>query len=151
MWTCLPDRSPAGRRKESCAHFLSAESATFSGTARFAALDYAEKMIPSYNVPYDWANGAFQMAESYYQLGQNEKANKIIDELANKSLEYMIWYLSLNDNQLAIAGENFVYNASLLDAEVRLMEKYKSEELAKHYSTQLDQLYNEYVKIRRCV
>ena len=107
-----------------------------------AALDYAEKMIPSYNVPYDWANGAFQMAESYYQLGQNEKANKIIDELANKSLEYMIWYLSLNDNQLAIASENFVYNASLLDAEVRLMEKYKSEELAKHYSTQLDQLYN---------
>ena len=110
-----------------------------------AALDYAEKMIPAINVPYDWANGAFQMAESYYQLGQNEKANKIIDELANKSLEYMIWYLSLNDNQLAIASENFVYNASLLDAEVRLMEKYKSEELAKHYSTQLDQLYNEYV------
>ena len=109
------------------------------------ALDYAEKMIPAINVPYDWANGAFQMAESYYQLGQNEKANKIIDELANKSLEYMIWYLSLNDNQLAIASENFVYNASLLDAEVRLMEKYKSEELAKHYSTQLDQLYNEYV------
>ena len=54
------------------------------------------------------ANGAFQMAESYYQLGQNEKANKIIDELANKSLEYMIWYLSLNDNQLAIASECLV-------------------------------------------
>ena len=110
-----------------------------------AALDYAEKMIPSYNVPYDWANGAFQMAEAYYQLGQNEKANKIIDELANKALEYMIWYLSLTDYQLSIASENFMYNAGLLDAEVRLMEKYKSEELAKHYSEQLDQLYNEYV------
>ena len=110
-----------------------------------AALDYAEKMIPSYNVPYDWANGGFQMAEAYYQLGQNEKANKIIDELANKSLEYMIWYLSLTDYQLSIASENFMYNAGLLDAEVRLMEKYKSEELAKHYSEQLDQLYNEYV------
>ncbi len=110
-----------------------------------AALDYAEKMIPSYNVPYDWANGAFQMAEAYYQLGQNEKANKIIDELANKSLEYMIWYLSLTDYQLSIASENFMYNAGLLDAEVRLIEKYKSEELAKHYSEQLDQLYNEYV------
>ena len=110
-----------------------------------AALDYAEKMIPAINVPYDWANGAFQMAESYYQLGQNEKANKIIDELANKSLEYMVWYLSLTDYQLSIASENFMYNAGLLDAEVRLMEKYKSEELAKHYSEQLDQLYNEYV------
>ena len=110
-----------------------------------AALDYAEKMIPAYNVPYDWANGAFQMAKSYYQQEQTEKANKIIDELANKSLEYMIWYLSLTDSQLAIASENFVYNASLLDAEIRLMEKYKSAELAKHYSEQLDQLYNEYV------
>ena len=85
------------------------------------------------------------VAEAYYQLGQNEKANKIIDELANKSLEYMIWYLSLTDYQLSIASENFMYNAGLLDAEVRLMEKYKSEELAKHYSEQLDQLYNEYV------
>lgn len=102
-------------------------------------------MIPSYNVPYDWANGAFQMAEAYYQLGQNEKANKIIDELANKSLEYMVWYLSLTDYQLSIASENFMYNAGLLDAEVRLMEKYKSEDLAKHYSEQLDQLYSEYV------
>nr|WP_294627751.1 DUF2723 domain-containing protein [uncultured Bacteroides sp.] len=110
-----------------------------------SALDYAEKMIPAGNVPYDWANGAFQMSEAYYQLGEKEKADKIIDELANKSLEYMLWYLSLSDNQLAIAGENFVYNASLLDAEIRLMEKYKSEELLKHYSDQLDQLYNEYV------
>ena len=29
-----------------------------------AALDYAEKMIPAYNVPYDWQNGAVQMAEA---------------------------------------------------------------------------------------
>lgn len=110
------------------------------------ALDYAEKKIPAYNVPYDWANGAFQMAEAYYQLGQKEKADKIMDELANKSLEYMIWYLSMSDAQLAIAGENFVYNASLLDAYIRLLQKYDSEELAKHYSMQLDTLYKEYVK-----
>lgn len=110
------------------------------------ALDYAEKKIPAYNVPYDWANGAFQMAEAYYQLRQKEKADKIMDELANKSLEYMIWYLSMSDAQLAIAGENFVYNASLLDAYIRLLQKYDSEELAKHYSMQLDTLYKEYVK-----
>ena len=109
------------------------------------ALDYVEKMVPVYNVPYDWANGAFQLAESYYQLGQQKKAEKIINELATKSLEYMTWYLSLTDSQLAIANENFVYNASLLDAYVRLMEKYKSQALAKRYSTQLEQLYNEYV------
>ena len=109
-----------------------------------AVLDYAEKMIPSYNVPYDWVNGAFQMAEAYYKLGETAKANHIVDELANKSLEYMMWYLSLTDNQLAICGENFIYNASLLDAEVGLMEKNKSD-LASHYAEQLDLLYKAYV------
>ena len=39
-----------------------------------AALDYAEKMIPAFNVPYDWQNGAVQMAEAYYQLGDSTKA-----------------------------------------------------------------------------
>ena len=39
---------------------------------------------------------------------KTKKANKIIDELANKSLEYMIWYLSLTDYQLSIASENFM-------------------------------------------
>ena len=31
-----------------------------------AALDYAEKMIPAYNVPYDWQNGAVQMEFEYH-------------------------------------------------------------------------------------
>ena len=42
-----------------------------------AALDYAEKMIPAYNVPYDWQNGAVQMAEAYYQLGETAKADSV--------------------------------------------------------------------------
>ena len=84
------------------------------------------------------------MAEAYYKLGETAKANHIVDELANKSLEYMMWYLSLTDNQLAICGENFIYNASLLDAEVGLMEKNKSD-LASHYAEQLDLLYKAYV------
>ncbi|MEG0887771.1 MAG: DUF2723 domain-containing protein [Bacteroides sp.] len=108
------------------------------------ALDYAEKVIPAYNVPYDWQNGAFQMAEAYYQLGQTAKADKIMDELANKSVEYMLWYLSMNDQQLAISSQEFMYHLSLLDAEVRTMEKYKSK-LVSNYTTRLEELYNAYM------
>ena len=108
------------------------------------ALNYAEKVIPAYNVAYDWQNGAFQMAEAYYQLKQNEKADKIMDELANKSVEYMIWYLSMSDQQLAISGQEFMYHLSLLDAEIRTMEKYKSP-LASNYASRLEELYNTYM------
>ena len=68
-----------------------------------AALEYAEKMIPAFNVPYDVQNGALEMAEAYYQLGNNTKADQIIDELANKSVEYLTWYLSLDDNHLLMS------------------------------------------------
>ena len=109
-----------------------------------AALEYAEKIIPAFNVPYDYQNGAFQMAEAYYQLGQTAKADKIVDAMANKAVEYMTWYLSMSDYRLALSQQEFAYNLGLLDVEVKLLEQYKSP-LAKHYSDLLEKLYNMYV------
>jgi hypothetical protein len=53
-----------------------------------------EKMIRAYNVPYDWQNGAVQMAESYYQLGDSAKTDEMMKTLADKAVEYLTWYLS---------------------------------------------------------
>ena len=109
-----------------------------------AALDYAEKMIPAYNVPYDWQNGAIQMAEAYYQLGETEKADKIMDALANKAIEYLTWYLSLDNSQFFVSSREFEYHIALLNEELKLMEKYKSK-LSDNYSGKLDELYGMYV------
>ena len=109
-----------------------------------AALEYAEKMIPAFNVPYDVQNGALEMAEAYYQLGNNTKADQIIDELANKSVEYLTWYLSLDDNYLLMSQREFIMHLSALDMEVKMMEKYKSK-LAGNYTPKVNELYNIYV------
>ncbi|WP_349834732.1 glycosyltransferase family 117 protein, partial [Bacteroides fragilis] len=106
-----------------------------------AALEYAEKMIPAFNVPYDVQNGALEMAEAYYQLGNNTKADQIIDELANKSVEYLTWYLSLDDNHLLMSQREFIMHLSALDMEVKMMEKYKSK-LAGNYTPKVNELYN---------
>ena len=109
-----------------------------------AALEYAEKMIPAFNVPYDVQNGALEMAEAYYQLGNNTKADQIIDELANKSVEYLTWYFSLDDNHLLMSQREFIMHLSALDMEVKMMEKYKSK-LAGNYTPKVNELYNIYV------
>ena len=109
-----------------------------------AALEYAEKMIPAFNVPYDVQNGALEMAEAYYQLGNNTKADQIIDELANKSVEYLTWYLSLDDNHLLMSQREFIMHLSALDMEAKMMEKYKSK-LAGNYTPKVNELYNIYV------
>ena len=109
-----------------------------------AALDYAEKMIPAYNVPYDWQNGAVQMAEAYYQLGETAKADEIMKALADKAVEYLTWYLSLDDNRFMISTREFEYHWAVLDAEVKAMKKYNSK-LAEIYEPKVEELYNMYV------
>ena len=105
------------------------------------ALDYAEKMIPAYNVPYDWQNGAVQMAEAYYQLGETEKADSIMKALADKAVEYLTWYLSLDDKRFAMSSREIIdYHLPILSAEVKLMQKYNSEQ-APVYDDKLNELY----------
>ena len=113
-----------------------------------AALDYAEKMIPAYNVPYDWQNGAVQMAESYYQLGDSAKADEMMKTLADKAVEYLTWYLSMDDSRFAISTREFEYHWAVLDAEVKIMKKYNSK-LAEIYDPKVEELYNLYVERRK--
>ena len=110
-----------------------------------AALDYAEKMIPAYNVPYDWQNGAVQMAESYYQLGDSAKADEMMKTLADKAVEYLTWYLSMDDSRFAISTREFEYHWAVLDAEVKIMKKYNSK-LAEIYDPKVKELYNLYIE-----
>ncbi|MDM8338547.1 DUF2723 domain-containing protein [Mediterranea massiliensis] len=109
-----------------------------------AALDYAEKVIPAVNVPYDWQNGAVQMAEAYYQLGEMAKADQMMKELADKSVEYMTWYLSLDEHRFILSAQEFEYHWALLDREVKIMKQYKSTQ-AEAYDAKVEELYNLYV------
>lgn len=52
-------------------------------------LDYAEEMLPECNVPYDYTSAS--MATLYLQCGETEKAERIMDIVANNCSEYLIW------------------------------------------------------------
>ena len=109
-----------------------------------AALEYAEKMIPAENVPYDWQNGCLQMAEAWYKLGETEKGDHIAQALADKAVEYMTWYMSLDEGRFMISSREFEYHWALLSEEVKKMEQYKSP-LAETYRAKLEELYEMYV------
>ena len=107
------------------------------------ALEYCEQVIPEYNVPYDWQNGAVQMAEAYYQLGETEKGDHIMKQLADKGVQYVTWYLSLDDRRFIISsGEVLEYQLPILNSIVKILEKYNSP-LAKEYGDKLDILYEQ--------
>ena len=65
------------------------------------ALAYAEKVIPSYNVPYNYLSGGLDFAKAYATMGKKDKARKILDEVFNNSLQYMNYYTSLDNYVMA--------------------------------------------------
>ena len=65
--------------------------------------------------------------------------------LADKSVEYMTWYMSLDDSRFAISIREFEYHWTVLDAEVKIMKQYNSK-LVDIYQPKVEELYNMYVE-----
>lgn len=105
------------------------------------ALEYCEKMIPGFNVPYDVQNGALYMGEYFYQVDKPEDGERILDELANNSMEYVVWYLSMKDNQLLVQFREIQYHLSVMEEIAKTLEKYKSEK-GTYYDERVNELYN---------
>ena len=104
---------------------------------------YADEHIPEYNVPYDYQNGALDLADAWYKLGDQEQGDRIAKVLADKSVEYVTWYLSLNDYKLAAASGSCEYHLALLDRILKSFDTYESD-LADFYYDQFEQLYEIY-------
>ncbi|MDR0683191.1 MAG: DUF2723 domain-containing protein [Dysgonamonadaceae bacterium] len=59
------------------------------------ALDYCLKVIPSYNVPYDYYSMG-DIADAYHKIEKTEKANEIYVQLAETLSKNLNWYNRLN-------------------------------------------------------
>ena len=112
------------------------------------ALDYCEKVIPSTTVPHDYVmSSSKEMADNYLALGQTQKAEKILNELANNAVEYATWYLSLDDTRFASSYENCMRYFYILDDVCKTLATIKDSKTGKevdsalHYAQKFDQLY----------
>lgn len=103
-------------------------------------LQYSQKVVPEVNVPYDYQNGALEMAEMYYLLQRKPEAEKIMEALASKSAQYIAWYLSLDENQFAVSQAACIYHMSLLNEELKQMNTFDSA-LQDHYAIKFDGFY----------
>jgi tetratricopeptide (TPR) repeat protein len=68
-------------------------------------LDYSLKVLPDYNIPYDFYS-VRGIANGYYQLGEIEKAKKIYDVLVANSLKTLKWFSRLSPQMYGGAVED---------------------------------------------
>ena len=124
------------------------------------ALDYCSEVIPSTTVPHDYIlSSPNEMADDYLTLGEKEKGEAILNDLANKSVEYITWYLSLNDQRLQGSYEDCLRNFYILDEINKSLaranaaggvqgegEQQKKSDMASHYAKKFEDLYEVFNK-----
>lgn len=105
-----------------------------------ALLNHSITVIPSYTLPYDYQNGALGLAKCFYLLNEKEKGDIIMKSLADKSVEYIVWYMNMSNRHWNVVADNCMYHFYLLNEEVKYLYENKSE-LFDAYSNMLDTLY----------
>ncbi|MGM9809892.1 MAG: protein O-mannosyl-transferase family [Paludibacteraceae bacterium] len=94
-------------------------------------LDYAEEVLPGYNVPYDYTSAS--MASMYLMLGETEKGNAILDKVAQNSVEYVEWCASLNKSQRAASQGVMEHHLAVLGYVLQSLDRYHQDELVEKY------------------
>jgi len=59
-------------------------------------LRYADQMLPTANVPYNYSSGSLDMARAWSVLGDKKQALAIINPMWKTATQYMKWYLTLS-------------------------------------------------------
>ena len=101
-------------------------------------LDFAEKQIPSYNVPADFQSGSLDMARAYAALGQKAKASNLLRQLMKKSSQYLAWYCSLDGMRFAGSQPECMLHLYVMQQVANIAESVDSK-LADQFAKQLDQ------------
>lgn len=117
------------------------------------ALDYANKVIPAYNVPMNYNSGGLEIAQAYAAIGQKAKAKKALDAVFNNAYQYMRWYTSLDSYRMAgyqrecllhiYVMQNCAQVANSIDEKYAQQLYKKMEEMAMLYQSKGGQLMEE--------
>lgn len=116
------------------------------------ALNYCEQAIPASNVPHDYImSSSKEMAMNFAALGEYKKAEDILNQMANNAVEYLTWYLSLDDTRLASSYENCMRYFYILDDVCKSLSELKPQsgeqqnetfDAASHYTKKFNELYD---------
>ena len=100
-------------------------------------LDFSEKMLPGYNISYDYTSAT--MASFYYQLGEMEKGNAIMQKVADNSVEYLAWGAALAKEQRSSSQSTLQHQMAILGYVLQNLERDQQKELFNYY-------YEQYVQ-----
>ncbi len=106
------------------------------------AIAYAEKVLPVYNLPYNYMSGGVDFADAYYQLGKPKQAEKILNQMFTNCSQYVAYYLTLNQTGFNASMRDCMYNFYIMQAMVDVADQYN-----KSFADRLASKVSQYMQI----
>ena len=106
-------------------------------------LEHADKYLPAYNVPYNYASGSLDAARAYIMLDNKERAMEIMEKLWNNSVQYMRWYCSLTGTRFSSSQRECLMHLYILQNIVRESAMANSE-WSEQKSVELENIADAY-------
>ena len=109
-----------------------------------AVLDKCEEEFPASILPHNyWQSQSHLMGQAYLTLGETEKGMNILSQVADNDIEYITWYLSLDDKRFNTSFSEVQNCLSTFVKTLQMMERSSDKETFNHYSGLFDKLYQE--------
>ena len=105
-------------------------------------LDKIMDLTPHQNVPYDMFMPS--IADAYFRIHQDKKANKIMDDLLNLSNSYLTYYTALDQKEQAQISDEINYNIRIFGNAMQMARKYNQNELSKKAEDMFSKFSNKY-------
>ena len=102
-----------------------------------------EKELPAANVPHDFQSGSTDLVRAYIETGQSQKAQQLLDNLWNKSTQYMTWYLSLDGMRFDNSQRDCMLHLYIMNQMLDMQDAIDKQKTALR-EKQLDALVNQY-------
>ena len=107
------------------------------------AIEYAEKVLPTYNLPMSYYSGGLDFVNGYFALGMTKKAHEAADAIWKNSMQYMSWYLSLGQNHFNSSQRECMMNMYVMQQLVDIYARY-DKALAKKKMAELQKVVTMY-------
>jgi len=107
------------------------------------AIEYAEKVLPTYYLPMNYLNGGMDFAMTYYELGMRQKGEQVINSMWKTCTQYLRWYLSLNQSKFISSQRNCMFNLYAMQQMTDIVARFDKSK-ANKMSAELNQLISLY-------
>ncbi|WP_085537468.1 glycosyltransferase family 117 protein [Massilibacteroides vaginae] len=96
-------------------------------------LDRGMKVLPPENVPMDYS--ALSLGELYHALGETEKGDDVLDQIATNSVTNINWFFRLQPRQLASVESDLRQELGILNEVLRIAKQNNSKLVDKYQET----------------